>query len=57
MGKQIVVYPYNKKEWTTDTCNKMVEYHNIYAKSKKPDTKTCIQYDSISNDILEKAKL
>ena len=57
MDKQIVVYLYDKKEWTTDTCNNIVEYHNIYAKLKEPDTESCIQYDSISNDILEKTKL
>lgn len=35
----------------------MVKYHNICAKRKKPDAKIYILYDSISNVILEKAKL
>lgn len=35
----------------------IVEYNNIYAKLKKPDTESCTLCDSISKDILETAKL
>lgn len=52
MNKQIVVYLFNrlllghKKEWSTDTGYNMDEPQK-YARSKKPDKKGHLLYDSM----------
>lgn len=36
MDKQAIVYPYDEKEWTTDTGNDLAESQRYHAKEKKP---------------------